>query len=70
MKNTFINNINTNEILGELSGENLISSHVKITSYLHDLLAAQEQKSGARPGHQALLEDRPHGIIIQMHALS
>ena len=27
--------INTNEIPGELSRENLISSHVKITRYLH-----------------------------------
>ena len=27
--------INTNEIPGELSCENLISSHVKITRYLH-----------------------------------
>ena len=27
--------INTNEIPGELSRENLISSHVKITCYLH-----------------------------------
>ena len=27
--------INTNEIPGELSHENLISSHVKITCYLH-----------------------------------
>ena len=31
---------------------------------------AREQKSGTGPGHQALIEDRPHGIIIQMHALS
>ena len=27
--------INTNEIPGELSRKNLISSHVKITCYLH-----------------------------------
>ena len=27
--------INTNEIPGELSRENMISSHVKITCYLH-----------------------------------
>ena len=27
--------INTNEIPGELSRENLVSSHVKITCYLH-----------------------------------
>ena len=27
--------INTNEIPGELSGENMISSHVKITCYFH-----------------------------------
>ena len=27
--------INTNEIPGELSHENMISSHVKITCYLH-----------------------------------
>ena len=27
--------INTNEIPGELSRENLISSHVKITCYFH-----------------------------------
>ena len=31
----FITYINTNEIPGELSRENLISSHVKITCYLH-----------------------------------
>ena len=28
-------NVNTNEIPGELSRENLVSSHVKITGYLH-----------------------------------
>ena len=27
--------VNTNEIPGELSRENMISSHVKITRYLH-----------------------------------
>ena len=29
--------INTNEIPGELSRENMVSSHVKITCYLHTL---------------------------------
>ena len=33
--NIIIYYINTNEILGELSRENLISSHVKITCYFH-----------------------------------
>ena len=31
----FIYYINTNEIPGELSRENMISSHVKITCYFH-----------------------------------
>ena len=31
----YIYYINTNEIPGELSRENMISSHVKITCYLH-----------------------------------
>ena len=35
LKNISFYYINTNEILGELSRENLISSHVKITCYLH-----------------------------------
>ena len=34
LENVFIININTNEIPGELSCENLISSHVKRTCYL------------------------------------
>ena len=34
-KNNHIYYINTNEIQGELSRENMISSHVKITCYLH-----------------------------------
>ena len=37
LKNKLFYYINTNEISGELSRENLISSHVKITCYLHML---------------------------------
>ena len=33
--NVFVYYINTNEISGELLRENMISSHVKITCYLH-----------------------------------
>ena len=35
LQNTLFYYINTNKIPGELSSENLISSHVKITCYLH-----------------------------------
>ena len=41
--------INTNEIRGELSRENMISSHVKITRYLHHPTRRQHLRSKRSP---------------------